>query len=408
LKRSFTFGPKRLPTCGDGAGVVDDDRSAGNLAFRARDLCCGWRVFTSNAADRGMFTVNKEKAMALAVALALLGAGVWLSSSSPVATSSSAGGTTGDGKTEKVAFPREEKERERVRQRRQASLTPLGTQRAAAVERGNASLQKALAAPGKGNLFVDVKGIAQSPLLQQLLACRKDQAQAPLDDIREKFGVDPTKDVHRMGVSEGVLAATGAFRDLKLPPDVGAPSPYGDTAQVYPSKSDQHLAKVGDGLLLVADSEEALHAAIDRVEGRAEAEAPSWSAEMNEADVVGNLSAAALQSMFKGGAGDRFDQVKDMLQDGVVRVNVDDAVGASFDLTATSQEDAAELVKTLKGAVASMRTQAAVEENSKLVALLKQARVEDFADGTFAVDIAVPGPFLLDLMGCKANPPQAN
>ncbi|MCP4503396.1 MAG: hypothetical protein GY822_25980 [Deltaproteobacteria bacterium] len=344
---------------------------------------------------------ERERLIALGGAIILLAAGVWISQKKGVDDVNSGAKSSKNGS---VVFPRTERAKEKMRQRRQAALSPLNQVRAKSVEQGNQALSRALSIPNKANVFVDVQALAKSPLLKKLLACQPQEISA-LEEIESVLGIDPLKDVHRVGVMDGVTAATGAFRDLKLPEEIGEGKPYGESAFIYPPKEgEQHLAKVGDGLVLLGESKEQLQAAIDRVEKGGEVPSSTWSAGMNEADVVGNLDSKLLTALLKGMGKGFPEKAEELLKDGVVRLNVEDDITASFDFAATSAQNGTDLSKSIKGAIAALRMKAAADDEGHLADLLSQTRIEDFEDGTFAVDLAVPGPFLLKLLECNEAP----
>lgn len=314
-----------------------------------------------------------------------------------------------------VVFPRDR------RARPPTPPPPTTTGAPAAPERKEAAsdpIQRAMAFPGGGAVFVEVNAIRHSPLVERILACRKDEAMGGMRQMKEQLGVDPLEDVDRMALHEKVFAASGFFDELKLPPEAGEPEAYGDGAQLYrvtnpddPEGPTTVLGQVGNGLLLLGEDEAEVKAAIDRAEGRGEA-GPGLPLEVTRNEVYGRFGPELLTELL-GGAGAGADpliaRVSEIVTDGTVRILVDDAVSMSLDLETPDATAGEDLAKAIGGALAGARAQAESEGKADLAALLDRARVLRQEDGKFGIDVAVPGDVILDAMGCAegAAPEQA-
>lgn len=313
----------------------------------------------------------------------------------------------GKARAEKVVFPRD---------RRQRRLPPKATPVTSAPEKprrepGVDPIQRAMAFPDGGAVFVEVNAIRHSELVEKLLACRGDEASDAMSRFKEQVGVDPFEDVDRIAVHEDVFAASGFFDELKLPPEAGEATAYGDGSQLYtlrdpedPDGTPTVLGKVGNGLLLLGEDEAEVKAAIDRAEGRGEA-TPPLPADVMGTEVYGRFGPELLGQLVGGGQGASdnplVQRIAEIVTDGTVRVLVDDAVSMSLDLETTNEQDGEDLAKAIGGALAGARQQARNEGNEELAALLDQARVLKQPNGRFGIDVAVPGDTLLDVMGCK-------
>lgn len=271
-------------------------------------------------------------------------------------------------------------------------------------------IQRAMAFPDGGAVFVEVNAIRHSPLVESILACRKDDATEGMRQLKEQMGIDPLEDVDRMALHEEVFAASGFFDDLKVPPEAGDPEAYGDGAQLYrvPNPDDPDgatvFAKVGDGLVLLGEDEAQVKAAIDRAEGRGEA-GPSLPLDVTRSEVYGRFGPELLQELLGGAAGadPLVARVGEIVTDGTVRILVDDAVSMSLDLETSDAAAGEDLAKAIGGALAGVRAKAASEGRQDLAALLDRARVLKQEDGKFGIDVAVPGEVILDAMGCGAG-----
>lgn len=277
-------------------------------------------------------------------------------------------------------------------------------------------IQRAMAFPDGGAVFVEVNAIRHSPLVERILACRKDEATDGMRQMKETLGIDPLEDVDRMALHDKVFAVSGFFDELKLPSEAGEPEAYGDGAQLYrmPNPDDPEggttvFGRVGEGLLLLGEDEAEVKAAIDRAEGRGETGA-GLPLDVTQSEVYGRFGPELLTELLgngSGGADPLVARVSEIVTDGTVRILVDDAVSMSLDLETNDAEAGEDLSKAIGGALAGARAKAESEGNADLAALLDRARVLKQEDGRFGIDVAVPGDVILDAMGCGegAAPP---
>ena len=348
----------------------------------------------------------KRRLPLILVVIALLGAAFWLSRCSDKAIDR-ANGRDPDKVTKKVVYPRDAPASDDA-DLRNARPTAAATKRD--------PLLSALS--DKGAVVLELNAIRHSPLAEKVLACRAQAANDGLSKLKNALGIDPLEDLDRVGLDNNVVVVTGHFENLKIPKDLGAAQPYGTAARIYtladsgddaptgtdPADKDRkplYVAQVGDGLMVTAASEDELHAAIDRVEGRAEAGTPLPSSLMN-AEAYGAIGPELLQSLLAGAHDPLATRMQEVLTGGQLRMNVDDAVGLSVDLTAKSDDDTRDLGKSVSGALAALRSKAALEGDTELAGLLEQARV-DTDHGKLQIDVAVPGALVLKAMGCDEN-----
>lgn len=310
-----------------------------------------------------------------------------------------------------IEFPRERALKEARQERRRASASPSSAPPATPPStKSRDRLMRALSSPGKdGAVVVEVNALRHSPLVEGLLSCRAAQhgdEVAGLELLKDELGIDLTQDVDRVALDPEVLAVSGFFEKLTLPPEAGDGEGYGDDARIFAMKGGQgkpsYLAKVGSDLVMTSTSVDELKAAIDRAEGRADAPAtfPDGTIGGEVYGVVGPALVRSIAAM--GGNNEQLDGVVDMLTTSKVRMAVDDDAAISLDIGTKSPSDGAELAKALGGAVALARTRAAAEGQAELAAMLEQARVVPNDDGSIAFDLAVPGDELLKLMGCPS------
>lgn len=306
-----------------------------------------------------------------------------------------------------VVYPRHAVAQQRVKQRRKNG--PLDTQRPTTTKAGLDGLHRALGGPGsKGVVFMEVNAIRYSNLAEGILKCRGDDVDTEVQRLKKELGVDPLEDLDRLAIQEKMLAATGNFKNLQIPE--GTPSePYGDGAMLYELAGEAgatgSVAVINDELVLMGDSKAEVQKAVDRVEGRAEA-VDTIPRGLQNAEVYGRVDSSMIGALLKGSTDPVAARFSELVKKGFVRVNVDDEVALSLDMEAEDPAAAGDLAKAVGGAFAGLRKKAADDGEQELAWLLEAAEVRPGRDGRFEIDVAVPGDFVLDLLGCdaKGNP----
>ncbi len=303
----------------------------------------------------------------------------------------------------KVVFPRDDARRKKARQ-----LSNLDTEKPkdARPSPPKDGLMKAVGGGGDGAMFAEVNAIRHSELVTKIMKCRQEEATNQLAKMKSKLGVDPTEDLDRIGFDDEVLAASGFFENLKMPAELGEGTAYGDGARIWklPREQDDEgketfAAKVGDDLMVMGDDEAQVRAAIDRAEGRG-AVGPAIEESLMKSEVYGTLSPELVKSFLANQNDPISQKIADSVTGGTVRMNIDEHVKLSLDLTAADEATGEDLGKAVGGALAMVRKQALDSGDQELAWLLEQARVLPQGGGKFGVDLAVPGEFVLDKMGC--------
>lgn len=349
---------------------------------------------------------RQRLAFALGSLLLLVLAAVFSRSSAESAGAGAEVAATQNRRKEPLRFPRDEvNSRSRWRPSPPSPQGDVPATRAREADR----IQRAMAGRGDGVVFVEVNALRHTPLVEQLFACRGDEASAGLARLREQMGIDPLEDVDRLALQEGVMAMSGFFEELVVPAEFGAPRPYGDAGQLYtlPQGPEEegpprYLARVGDDLIILGSDEAALALAVDRAEGRAAA-APPLSSELAYGELYGTLGSDALGALLedeRGAALPISGLLRRLVENATVRAYVDDAVSLSFDLDTVGGEEGEDLARAIGGAIAGARQAALHDEDRDLAALLDKARVLRFEEGKLGVDLAIPGDMILRAFGC--------
>ena len=305
--------------------------------------------------------------------------------------------------TRKVEYPRQRQQRESRLQRAGKPTKPPPTP---AEKATRDRLLRALSSPGgKGAVVMEVNALRHSPLVDALLTCREQQGgdeARGLALMKEELGIDIREDVDRIAIDAEVLAVSGFFKDLKLPPELGDGDDYGDNAHLFEMAGADgdtaYIARVGEDLVLTGTDQAQIKAAIDRAEGRAEA-GPSFQEGTVGGEVYGTVGKEMLLGLMAGSNDPRLAVAAEILTTSQVRMTVDTDAALSLDLGTRTDEEASELAKVLGGVVAVARNEALSAGNSQLAGLLEQARATPDGNGV-AFDVAIPGNDLLRAMGC--------
>jgi hypothetical protein len=255
----------------------------------------------------------------------------------------------------------------------------------------------------KGAVFVEANAIRHAPLMEKILRCRSQESADGLTQMKEELGIDPLEDVDRVGFDGDVFVASGFFKDLKVPAELGEGAPYGEGGKLWSVKGDDGenmtFGQLGDGMLVSGPDEAAVKAAMDRA--TTTTEAPSELPEgFGQGEVYGTVGAAFLQSVLGSSNDPVAKRVAELVTTSTIRMNVDEDAALSLDMKAVDEKSAQELSAAVGGAFAGLRMQAQQSGDAELAYLLEQARVEPQADGRFNIDVAVPGEVLLKGMGC--------
>ncbi|MBN2358957.1 MAG: hypothetical protein JXR83_05855 [Deltaproteobacteria bacterium] len=356
--------------------------------------------------------MDRSRYLVLGLLVLFIGAAIWLGRCDDArrrAALRADGGPVG----KPVVYPRQQ----RSHSRRHVTRTPPEPPAAGGIPRRSSdpvrALERAaLANDGGGAIFVEVNAIRHSPIVEKMLRCRGAEALEGMAEMKQQLGIDPLEDLDRIAVSDQVFAVSGLFDELKLPAELGVPNRVADGADLFrvaepagsgPTAAEpvHYLALVDNSLLISGDDEQQVRAAIDRAQGRAAAQ--PLRIEGSEGEIYGKVGREFIGALFAGARDPMAQRLREVVQGGLVRMTVDEQVALSLDVEAIDRQTADDLARAVAGAFAALRTEAARSGRDDVADLLEQARVDPRADGTFALDVAVPGDMLLRGMGCDSE-----
>ena len=257
----------------------------------------------------------------------------------------------------------------------------------------------ALSAGGSGSgVVLEVNALRNSPLgelLLQCLAAREGRGNAL--EALQRMGIDPLRDVDRVGITEHGVVVSGDFRRANWQGLLGSPSgtAYGDQGQItsVDPRADGGATLVatrwGDSLLHLGDSVEDGRRVLDAVEGRGPAPTPLLTPDQSYGELYGVMSGADLARTLAGS-----DAWANALVEAASKVEVHLDARRDVALVAdVSGEDARKLEdlgKTLGGALALARAQARATGDDESAELLSFAKVSPARGDALSVEVALP------------------
>ena len=257
----------------------------------------------------------------------------------------------------------------------------------------------ALSAGGSGSgVVLEVNALRNSPLgelLLQCLAAREGRGNAL--EALQRMGIDPLRDVDRVGITEHGVVVSGDFRHANWQGLLGSPSgtAYGDQGQItsVDPRADGGATLVatrwGDSLLHLGDSVEDGRRVLDAVEGRGPAPTPLLTPEQSYGELYGVMSGADLARTLAGP-----DAWANALVEAASKVEVHlDArrdVALVADVSGDDARRLEDLGKTLGGALALARAQARATGDDESAELLSFAKVSPARGDALSVEVALP------------------
>jgi hypothetical protein len=297
-----------------------------------------------------------------------------------------------------VEMPRQLRPEERLRMLSRLTPSPVdaGTAR---LEMRDPVLAALSAGGATSGVVLEVNAIRNSPLGELLLHClaARDGRGNALEAL-QKMGIDPLRDVDRIGITEHGVVVSGDFRRANWEGLLGSArgTPYGERGQITDLAPRAEggatlvAARWGDSLLQLGNSEEDARRMLDAVEGRGPEPKPLLSPEQSYGELYGVLSGPDLARTLGGDS----EAWASALADAASRVELHLDARRDVALVADVQgENAAKLEdlgKTLGGALAVARAKARAEGNTDAAELLGFAQVSQTRGNALSLEMALP------------------
>ena len=303
-----------------------------------------------------------------------------------------------------IVFPRDQRLKSSVRRR---GPGPLATMRAADDPPTDAPpddrLERALGGLDGSAVVVEVNAIRHAPIAERLLACGKRSLDEALAPVVDELGIDVLEDVDRFAFTDDVMVASGFFDKLKIPPELGAGEALGEADRLYVAADDQGkpmaVGVAGDDLVVIG-SDEDVRQALARLHDDTPVNTRPDDVVGAPGEVYGTLTPRLLARLWGQTNPALAERAQEMIERGVLRMNIDEHVAVSLDVRATSEQDGRDLAQALAGGLAALRMKAAHQGDEDAAKLLETAKVRPYDDGTFDVDVAISGDTLLEWVGC--------
>ena len=286
-------------------------------------------------------------------------------------------------------------ERQRMLKRLQPPVVDAGVHRAEVRDPMLAALSAGAAGSG---VVLEVNALRNSPLGELLLQClagREGRGNAL--EALQRMGIDPLRDVDRVGITQHGLVVSGDFRRANWEGLLGSATgtPYGERGQITAvdprgEGGGQLIAtRWGDSLLHLGDSAEDGKRVLDAVEGRGPQPQPLLSPEQSYGELYGVVSGADLARTL-GGSEPWAEALVEAASKVEVHLDARRDVALVADVSGEDARKLEDLGKTLGGALALARAQARAQGDADAAELLSFARVSPTHGNALSLEVALP------------------
>lgn len=286
------------------------------------------------------------------------------------------------------------------RARMVSRLTPLPGDAGARPPAVGDRMLTALSAGGAGSgVVLEVNALRHSPVGELLLEClARSQGQGNGLEALRQMGIDPLRDIDRIGITEHGLVVSGDFRRANWAGLLGTATgaPYGDRGQItaVDPRADGGTTLVatrwGDSLLHLGDSEEDGRRVLDAVEGRGPAPRPLVSPEQSYGELYGVVSGSDLARMLAGGNESWGTALSEAASAVELHLDARRDVALVAEVKGQDPQKLEDLGRTLGGALAMARARARAEGQDETAELLGFARVSPEHGNALSLEVALP------------------
>jgi hypothetical protein len=261
--------------------------------------------------------------------------------------------------------------------------------------------------PGDPVVVLEANALRHSRLGERFVSCLLSRDPDTFERIRREVGVDPLKDVDRVGFVGETVVMSGFFGglDRTVLEQAATTSSYGDAGKLYlPLRGKLAAATWGDGLVLVGEPD-ALRRSLDQLEGRAPTPEIGIPEDMAYGEAYGVIPGDAVRRLFGRKDAELAQRIADAASRVELHVDAMEDVAAVVRVQGADPQRMADLARSIGAAMAVARIEAQANEDAKLAALLEHARVLD-RDGSFQVELALSADRLDAFFG-GCEPPSA-
>jgi hypothetical protein len=239
-------------------------------------------------------------------------------------------------------------------------------------------------------LVLEANALRHSLLGERFLACMESRHPGDLAKMQAEIGIDPLKDIDRLGYTDDALVISGFFQGLRIENDFPAPpEPYGAAGRVYHEGSTKWLGVWRDQIVVLAPARAPIQRVIDQLEGRAPVPESGIPEDMAFGEVYAVVPGAAARNLL--GADERGigRQLAGLAERVELNVNAMQDVAAEIRVKGSDTAGLADLARAMGAALAVARVKAQAEGNAELADLLESAEVTP-GSAEVTVRMAVP------------------
>ncbi|MDF1563951.1 MAG: hypothetical protein P1V51_12960 [Deltaproteobacteria bacterium] len=257
---------------------------------------------------------------------------------------------------------------------------------------------------GEGGMAVvgELNALRHSPVGEMVLSCLGDKAWGEIEKFKDEIGIDPLEDLDRFGFSGETAYLTGDFASVDWDKLMKGDSPihWGEKGEIY-ERGSEVLGVWDDQLVVLGRDRAEVQAAIDRLEGRAEAGAPTIAEHQTYGDVYGVVGAEAIARLLERDQDEISRRIREVAKQVSFHLDASKDVAMVLDLEGSDRESVDELARSLAGAISAGRIAAQEQGEEALADLLDFARVVPKGE-SFTLELALPESYLAEHLGsCK-------
>ncbi len=332
---------------------------------------------------------KKPRVVLFAAAVALLATASWLMSMGDSSPPGSA--------KRQVEFPKSPRtsEWQRIESRR-TYQAPSPTQ-AAEEEIIDQPLRDPLlyalaSGPGETRVVIEANALRHSPLGELMIDCLRPQESQEFTRLQERLGIDPLADLDRVAMSGSAVVLTGNFGRLNWEEfeEASDSRAHGDAGTIFQPRSDAGAVAAvwRDELIIFAPEAGAAEEAIDRIEGRLQAE-PALAEGESYGEVYGRISVEQLVALMGLEQDELAGRLRSAAKEVDLHVDASGDVAISADIRGPRGSELDDLGRSLAGAISLARLEARRQGEAELAELLDFAGVQR-GEGQFTLELALP------------------
>lgn len=254
---------------------------------------------------------------------------------------------------------------------------------------------------GESIVVLEANALRHSRLGERFVGCLLSRDPDTFARIQRELGVDPLKDVDRVGFAGETVVVSGFFGGMNraLLEDQAVASGYGEQGRLYAPRAGRgpHVATWGDGLVLMGEPD-SLRRSIDQLEGRAPVPDTGIPDDMAYGEAYGVIPGEAVRRLFGRKDAELAGRIAEAASRVELHVDAMDDVAAVVRVRGDDGQRMDDLARSIGAAMSVARLEAQAKDDHRMAELLEHARVLD-RDGSFQVELALAADRLEEWFG---------